>query len=305
MKRRTSLIMGSFSIVLFGLLLLSVPTVYAGLQPAAQNTMKVFVSILPQAYFAKRIGGERVDVSVMVGPGHSPATYEPVPKQIAELGQAKIYFRIGVPFENVWIQRVSKANPKMKVVDTQRGIDLLTMSAHPHGEHAGNHKHKRGMKDPHVWLSPKLAQVLSKNMYDAIISEDSANKAFYEDNLETFLRDLDDMDKDITEILKNLRTRKFMAFHPAWGYFARDYGLAQVPIEVEGKEPTARTLVHLIEKAKKEEIRVVFVQKQFSKKSAEAVARAIGGTVIQIDPLAPDYLENMREIAHAFAKVME
>jgi zinc transport system substrate-binding protein len=305
MKRRTSLMMGPSLIVLLGLLFLSVPPVCAGLQTDAGNRIKVFVSILPQAYFVKRVGEDRVDVSVMVGPGHSPATYEPVPKQIAELSQATFYFGIGVPFENVWIYRVSKANPKMKVIDTQRGINLLTMNAHPHGQHAGNHNHREVLKDPHVWLSLRIAKVLAKNIYDALISEDPTNKPFYEDNLKAFHRDLDKMDKDITEILKNLRTRKFMAFHPAWGYFARDYRLEQVPIEVEGKEPTARTLGHLIEQAKKEEIRVVFVQKQFSKKSAEAVARAIGGTVIQIDPLAPDYLENMREIAHAFAKVME
>jgi zinc transport system substrate-binding protein len=305
MKIRTPLMIGLLGLLILGLLFLSAPPVYAKPLIDPGNRIKVFVSILPQAYFVKRVGGDRVDVSVMVGPGHSPATYEPVPKQIAELSKAKVYFRIGVPFENVWIDRVSKANPNMRVIDTQQGIDLLTMNAHSHGRHARDHGQSKGLKDPHVWLSLRLVKVQAKNVYDALISEDPARKSFFQDNLRAFHRDLDKTDTHITEILKNLRTRKFMAFHPAWGYFARDYGLEQVPIEMEGKEPTARTLGHLVEQAKEEGIMVVFVQKQFSKKSAAAVARAINGKVIQIDPLAADYLDNMRKIAESFAKVMQ
>ncbi|UCG80293.1 MAG: zinc ABC transporter substrate-binding protein [Desulfobacterales bacterium] len=305
MKARTPLLMGPLFMVLLGRVFFIGPPAYAKHPVDPGNTIKVFVSILPQVYFVKRVGGERVDIAVMVGPGHSPATYEPVPKQMAELSKAKLYFRIGVPFENAWMHRLSKANPNMKVIDTQRGIELLAMKTHPHGHHAGAHIHGKGLKDPHVWLSLRRVKVLSKNIYDALVSEDPAHKSFYADNLNAFHHDLDKMDKGIAEILRDLRTRKFMTFHPAWGYFARDYGLEQVPVEIEGKEPTARALGYLIEQAKKEEIRVVFVQKQFSKKSAEAVAWSIGGKVIQIDPLAADYLANMGEIAQAFSKVMQ
>jgi zinc transport system substrate-binding protein len=252
-----------------------------------------------------RVGGDRVDVSVMVGRGHSPATYEPMPKQIAELNKARLYFRIGVPFENVWMDRVSKANPGMRVIDTQHGIDLLAMKAHDHSRHTGKHNYSKGLRDPHIWLSLRLVKIQAKNICDALVDEDPAHMSFYQENLMAFLRDLDETDADITEILKDTKIRKFMAFHPAWGYFARDYGLEQVPIEIEGKEPTARTLAHLIGQAKQEGIRVVFVQKQFSKKSAETVARAINGKVVQIDPLAMDYMNNIREIAEAFAGVMQ
>lgn len=304
MRIRTALLIGSSLILVSGLLFFGSPPAHAKPPTEPETRIKVFVSILPQAYFLTRVGGDRVDVSVMVGPGHSPATYEPVPRQMAELSKAKLYFRIGVPFENVWIERVGKANPDMRVIDTRHGIDLLPMKVHPHRGHPGDRIHGEGLKDPHIWLSPRLVKVQVRSICDALISEDPAHALLYQDNTTAFHRDLDALDADIAQALKNLRTRKFMAFHPAWGYFAQDYRLEQVPIEMEGKEPTARALGHLIEQANEEKIRVIFVQEQFSRKSAEAVARAINGKVIQMDPLARDYLHNMRKIASSFAEVM-
>jgi zinc transport system substrate-binding protein len=270
----------------------------------ANDRIRAFVSILPQVYFVERIGGKRVDVSCMVGPGHSPATYEPMPRQMAELSKATLYFRIGVPFENVWIDRISKSSPDMKVIDTRRGIPLMPMRAHDHAGYRAD-PHDRGLKDPHVWLSLRLASTLAQNIYKAFVSEDPLHQSFYQANLQSLRRDLDELDAEIVEIMKNAKTRKFMVFHPAWGYFAHDYGLEQVPIETEGKDPTAKGLAAVIDKARKEGIKVIFVQKQFSEKSAETVASAIGGKVIQIDPLAGDYLDNMRKIAQTFAEVLQ
>jgi zinc transport system substrate-binding protein len=270
-----------------------------------KKQIKVFVSILPQAYFVERVGGERVDVSVLVGPGHSPATYEPTPRQMAELGKASLYFRIGVPFEDVWMMRISSANPNMKVIDTRRGIVLRPMKAYHPDEVEQHHLDPKGTKDPHVWLSLRLVKIQAQNICNALALEDPAQRAYYEANLRAFHQDLDRLDAEIRETLENLKTRKFMAFHPAWGYFARDYGLEQIPIEVEGKEPSARALANLIKRAKQEGIKVVFVQAQFSTRNAETIARAIGGQIIQIDPLAMDYLENMRKIAETFREVIQ
>ena len=270
-----------------------------------RKSIKVFVSIPPQAYFLESVGGERVDVSVLVGPGYSPATYEPTPRQMAELSRAKVYFRIGVPFENVWIERIIKANPNMKVVDTRRGIELLPMKAHRYGDDEDHHHHGKSLKDPHIWTSPRLVKIQARNICDALIGEDPAHTAYYEDNLKAFHIDLDKLDRKITEILKDLKTPRFMAFHPAWGYFAHDYGLEEIPIEVEGKEPGARALADLIKRVNQEGIKVVFVQAQFSTKNAETVARAIGGRIVRIDPLAKDFLKNMMKIAEAFAEVMQ
>ena len=294
----------SLTLVL-GFVFLSAPRLYSKPSLDSGDRIRLFVSILPQAYFLERVGGERVDVSVMVGRGHSPAMYEPRPKQMTRLSEARLYFRIGVPFENVWMQRISKVNPKMKVIDTRRGIELLSMKADHHGKHQGDHDDGKGLKDPHIWLSLRLVKVQAQNICDALIAEDRAHSGYYQNNLRRFHSDLDRMDAEITETLANLKTRKFMAFHPAWGYFARDYGLEQMPIEVEGKDPNARALADLIKRAKEEGIKVVFVQTQFSAKSAETVAQAIGGRIVQIDPLAKDYLKNMRKIAETFRKVVQ
>ena len=308
MKIRSPFPAGLSCAMVLAIAFLNVALVCPGAASANKKRIKVFVSILPQAYFVERVGGERVDVSVLVGPGYSPATYEPTPRQMAELGKAKVYFRIGVPFENVWITRISRANPHMKVIDTRFGIGLVPMMTHHHGkseQHPEDDDHTRGLKDPHIWLSLRLVKVQAQNICRALVSEDPTQKAYYQDNLRAFHHDLDRLDAEIKKTLQNLKTRKFMAFHPAWGYFACDYGLEQIPVAVEGKEPSARALADLIKRARQEGIKVVFVQAQFSTRNAETVAQAIGGRIARIDPLAKDYLKNMRKIAEAFAKVMQ
>ncbi len=291
--------------LLFGLLLLGGLQRYAAASGHSDETIKVFVSILPQAYFVERVGGDRVDVSVMVGPGQSPATYEPRPRQMAGLPQAKLYFRIGVPFEDVWMDRISKANPEMSVCDTRQGIELLRMKAQHEDAREAGHDHVAGMKDPHIWLSLRLVKIQAKNICDGLVAADPLHRGLYQENLNIFQGDLDTLDAKITNRLKDLKARKFMVFHPAWGYFAQDYGLEQVPIEIEGKQPSARALNRLVEQAKEEGIKVIFVQKQFGKQSAESVARAIGGKVVEMDPLALDYLDNMRRIAETFVQVLQ
>jgi len=292
-------------VAFFAILFLNSPPVCPESPGDSKGRIRVFVSILPQAYFVERVGGERVDVSVLVGPGYSPATYELRPKQMAELAKAQLYFRIGVPFEDVWMTRISKANPHMTVIDTRRDIELRSMKALHHKGAEHQHDETSGLKDPHIWLSLRLVKIQAQNISRALISEDPAHKAYYEDNLRAFKHDLDRLDAEISEIMKDSKRRRFMVFHPAWGYFARDYGLEQIPVEVEGKEPSAKALAHLIIRAKQDGIKVIFVQAQFSTKNAETVARAIGGRIIRIDPLTKDYLKNMIKVAETFRKVMQ
>lgn len=302
---RIALLVALFSLLFLGFALWIAPDLNAKSEMGPSDRIKVFVSILPQVSFAERVGGERVDVSVMVGPGQSPATYEPRPKQMAELNKARLYFRIGVPFENVWMKRISKTNPNMKVIDTRRRIELLSMKAHHRHDDEAHPHHGNEMKDPHIWLSPRLVKIQAENMCAALIAEDFAHRSHYESNLRAFQADLDQLDGEISEILKPIKTRKFMVFHPALGYFARDYALEEITIQRQGKEPSAKTLADLIEQAKEEGIKVVFVQQQFGHASAEMIAHAIGGKVVYIDPLAKDYLENMRKIAETFVEVMQ
>jgi len=278
------------------------------LLPAFAGTpIKVTVSILPQKYFLERIGGDRVDVSVMVLPGANPATYEPKPKQMADLAQSKLYFAIGVPFETVWLNRFAQASPEMTIVETQEGIEKLPMEPkHHHDKNEHRDPEAHSGKDPHVWLSPPLVMVQARNYVSALVKADPEGRASYEANYRQFILELADLDLKIARLFYNEKTgKRFMVYHPAWGYFAAAYGLVQIPVEIEGKSPTPKALQQLIDRARKDGIRVVFVQPQFSTKSAETIAHAIGGRVIAADPLALDWQTNLLHVAEQFKPALK
>lgn len=270
------------------------------------DKLNVTVSIIPQRYFVERIGGDHVTVNVMVEAGGSPATYEPKPEQLKALSDAAAYFSIGVPFENAWLDKIAEANEDMLMVDTIANIERMPMRAHHYDEEEeeGEHEHAEGAPDPHVWLSPELVKVQSQAIYEALAQLDPAHKNEYRANLEAFIAEIDKLEADIKATLSGLKSNKFMVFHPAWGYFARDFGLEQIPIEVGGQEPSAQELAHLIEEAKEEGIQIVFAQPEFSTEDAETIAQDIGGEVLLISPLAPDWLQNMRTVAQTFANAL-
>lgn len=248
--------------------------------------MQIIVSILPQKEFVDQIGGEKVAVMVMIPPGASPATYEPSPGQLQAVSRAKLYVRIGhIPFEKAWMEKIKSANSGMQVVDSSEGIEII-----------GN--------DPHIWLSPALARTQVEHISDALIEIDPDNSEYYARNKEDYLKDLSDLDEDVRNNLSEIKNRKFMVYHPAWGYFARDYQLEQIPIEIEGKEPSASDLVRLTDTARMNNITAVFAAPQFNSESAEVIADEIGGTVVLIDPLAKDYTANMRAVSAAFARYL-
>jgi zinc transport system substrate-binding protein len=259
---------------------------------AGDGLLTVTVSIPPQQYFVERVGGERVHVNVMVEPGADPHTYEPKPEQMRALSRSVAYFSVGVEFEAAWLDRFAAANPRLQIVDTIANIERIPMDG------------EGGEPDPHVWLSPELVKMQSQAIYEALAQLDPEHEGEYRANLEAFIADIDALEADIQEALAGLDSHKFTVFHPAWGYFARDFGLEQIPVEVGGQEPSAQELAHLIEVAKEENIRVVFAQPEFSTQDAETIAREIGGEVLLISPLAPDWLDNMRRVARTFADVL-
>jgi len=340
------------AVLALGLVLLSAGAVLA------EGRVPVFVSIVPQQYFLEKIGGDRVDVSVMVMPGASPATYEPTPRQMTGLARAKAYFAVGVPFESTWLSRFESANPLMRVVRTDEGIRKMPMLAHHHegeeghgpagtpppgprpddgqapggpghgpepghGPMMGNdmaggpghgpgpdHEHgdgEHGILDPHIWLSPRLVKVMAQNIYQGLVAIDPAGQPEYTVNLNAFLEELDALDGRLTSVLSALPKdrRAFMVFHPSWGYFARDYGLRQIPIESEGKEPSPGELARIVEMGKEQRIPVVFVQPQFSERSAKVIASEMGAKVVPLDPLAPDWKGNLLRVAEAFRQALE
>lgn len=267
----------------------------------AADPLSVFVSILPQKYFVERIGGNRVQVLVMVGPGQSPETYEPTPRQMVKLSQANLYFRIGVPFENIWLKRIIAANPNMEVVDCREDIPLLpTGETHGTGEEDEGH----GATDPHLWTSPVLVKKMAVHIRNALAAVDPAYSYQFEANYQAFVQELEQLDRFIRQTLADVTHHRFMVFHPAWRYFAHTYGLEEIAIEQAGKEPGAKSLAALIEWGRREGVRAIFVQKQSSRASAEVVARAIGAKIITLDPLAEDYVNNLRYVATVLARVL-
>ncbi len=267
--------------------------------------LQIVVSILPQKYFVERVGGEYVSVEVMVEPGASPATYEPKPQQLRMLSKADAYISIGVPFENAWMNRITAANPEVLIVDTTQGIERMPMAAHIHDEEREkSHTDELENPDPHIWLSPQLVKVQAQTIYKALVQLTPEQADIYQANLESFLSDIEALDTELRESLAGLEQQKFMVFHPAWGYFARDYELEMIPIEVGGTEPSAAELAILIAEAKKEKIKVIFAQPEFSTRDAETIAQEIGGEVLLLDPLAPNWLENLRHVSQTLAKVL-
>jgi len=276
----------------------------------ASETIPVFVSIPPQKYFVEKIGGEFVSVSVMVGPGANAHTFEPKPAQMTGLAKARIYFAVGMEFENVWLDRIAAANPGLIIVHTEKGIERIPMKDHhsddEHKAFSDKHEEHHGIPDPHIWLSPPLVKVQAKNILDGLTAADSEHQSAYLPNYETFIKETDALDAELRGIFaeKGNHTR-FMVFHPSWGYFAQTYGLEQAAVEIEGKEPKPAQLAQLIGYAQKEGIRVVFVQPRFSVKNAETIAKAIQGQVAFADPLAEDWAKNLRDVAEKFKAALK
>jgi zinc transport system substrate-binding protein len=268
----------------------------------ADEPLPVFVSILPQKYFVERVGGEWVQVSVMVGPGQSPETYEPTPQQIAKLARASLYFRIGFPFEDRWLKSMRAANPALKLISCWEGIPLLP-TAETIAIDGATKGSKRGA-DPHIWTSPPLVKIMAARIKKALAATAPAHRHEFERNYQAFIQDLEQLDQYIHHTLTEITRRRFMVFHPAWGYFASTYGLEEIAIEQAGKEPGAKTLALLMEQARRENIQTIFAQKQFSRSNVETVARAIGAEVVTLDPLAEDYISNLRQVTLALAEAL-
>ncbi len=297
------------------LLIYSLVLFIAGCSQQEERTDKihVVVSIMPLAEFVEKIGGDRVTVSVMVPPGASPHTHEPTPGQLVKVSRADMYVKVGSPveFELVWLDRIISMNKNMLVNDASFNIELVKVGCryvdseglHKHEAHT-QEQHNRGY-DPHIWLSPKNAKIMVRNIYNGFISIDPNNKNYYIANKEEYLNLLSSLDHDIEQILQEKSIREFMVYHPAWSYFAKDYNLAQIPVETEGKEPTAHGMERLIKHAKERNIKIIFASPQFNMKSAEVIAREINGLVVLIDPLEKEYIANMRKISKALAEVME
>lgn len=262
-------------------------------QKEEQNV--ITVSIIPQKYFVELLAGNNYAINVMIPPGASPASYEPSPKQMKDLDASGIYLAVGhLGFEKAWLPRLEKNHPKLKIIDTSSGIPLIT-EEHQDGEvHEDGHHHHG--TDPHIWMSPKQAKQMVHNLASGLILHDNACKDLIIQNRDSLLTVLDTMDSLFTVSLEQLENKKFIIFHPALTYLARDYGLEQISMEFEGKEPSPAHLKKIVDRARAENIRVLFIQKEFDVENATQLAKEIDGQLIRIDPLAANWEEQMWDI---------
>ena len=261
----------------------------------------VFTSILPQKFFVEQIAGDKLEVEVMVQPGKSPATYEPLPEQVMRLSDAAIFFKIGVPFEKAFLPKISKSLPQLKIVDTSAGIEKRYLQKHSHSDgshHAHQHQHEpQAALDPHIWLSPLLVKSQAAIIYETLVDLDPENSEFYHQNYQDFLNNLEQLHLNLVEIMEPVKGETILVFHPSFGYFTDLYGLEQIAIESGGKEPSPAHLQEVIQQAKDLNSRVIITQPEFSLKSAELIAKAIEGSVISLNPLDPDYFFNLKNMA--------
>ncbi|CAB1276697.1 metal ABC transporter solute-binding protein, Zn/Mn family [Candidatus Nitrosacidococcus tergens] len=272
---------------------------------AENHPIPIFVSIIPQKYFIERIGGSRVHVSVMIKQGQNEETYDPTPKQMVKLAQAEFYFRIGIPLEIIWLESIAKTNPHIKIIDNRNDIPLLPISADTLPEKIEDNGIPYESMDPHIWTSPPLVKIIAKNIRDTLITAEPTYKNQFEKNYQQFIQDLNNLDKFIRNTLSGITQHDFMVFHPAWRYFARTYGLHEIAIEHEGKEPGAKSLASFIELGRRKNIKTIFIQNQFSRTHAQLIAQSIGAKLISLDPLSEHYEANLRHVATTLASVLK
>lgn len=280
----------------------------------AKANIQVTVSIQPQVFFLEKIGGEKVSINLLVPAGRNPATYAPTPLQIAKLVKSALYFAIGMPFENRLMPKIKNIARNTRIIETQQNIQKRQLENHfdadQHHEHEADEEetsdqdHQIGY-DPHIWLNPLLVKTLAETIKNALSEYDPSGTTFYHQNYLNFLSELDQLHSKLKLILAPLSGKTIYVFHPSYGYFTDAYGLRQKAIELEGKRPKAKELAQFIKTAKKENVRVIFVQPQFDRNTARKIASSIKGKVITLDPLAEKYLQNLETMAQKIVSALQ
>ncbi|MCF8231387.1 MAG: zinc ABC transporter substrate-binding protein [Bacteroidales bacterium] len=260
--------------------------------PTNPDKKKVLtVSIMPQKYITGQIAGKNYRVNVLVPPGASPATYEPTPRQLEKLSHSPAYLRVGhIGFEKAWIEKIRDASKNMEVVDCSKGLKLIE---------------RNGRVDPHIWTSPEMVIGMARNISKALKKIDPENARQFENNFQTFTKDVRELQEKMHSMLKTNREKSFLIYHPALAYYSREFGVKQIPIETEGKEPSASHMQQIIRTAQNKNIKTVLIQQQFDQSSAKTIAREIDADVVTINPLAENWPETMLDITQKLVKTFK
>lgn len=274
---------------------------------SAKEKLVVAVSLAPYATMLKSIAGDYIDIVTMIPPGADPHTYEPKPDVLKAFSKASVYFTDGSGMDKAWLPRFKGVNKRVETVDVTDGIEWILQDAHGkdvQGKDSKDaHAHEKLTLDPHLWTSPKQALKVMSNMRSALSKYDPDNNNVYVMRFSRMIQTLEKVGKDVARAVYSLpkEARTFIVFHPSFGYLARDYGLKQLTIEVNGKEPKPKDLKKLVQEGKKNNVRLVFVQPQFSKRSAETIATELVASVVTVNPLDADYLESTRTLIKAIS----
>lgn len=262
-----------------------------------QEIPTLTVTLEPLRYFTEAIAGDKFQVVSMVPKGSNPETYDPTPQQLVRLNQSQAYFRIGyIGFEQAWMERLEANAPQLKIVDTSRKVHLIKGKGHYHGDH-----YHEGGVEPHIWNSAQNAMVITRNIYTALCELDANNQAYYKQRLDSIQQVIKQTDQTIKETLQHADST-FLIYHPALSYFARDYGLTQISIEEDGKEPSPAQLSKLIEQCREKQAKTIFVQQEFDTRNAQLIADELGIPVTPINPLNYNWTEEMLHIASSLKK---
>ena len=263
--------------------------------PAISAAQGVFVSIPPQEFLVDWLAGDLVNVEVLLPPGASPATYEPTPKQMATLDRSKLYLQIGAPFEDPVLAKVADLMPELRVVDCRTGVELEPIGG-------DGHDHGFGLLDPHIWLDPQRMKTIANTTAEALQALLPGASPEIKKRLAALHEAIDDTDARIGEALAPFSGHTLLVFHPAYGYFTRRYGLIQKAVEMDGKVPSARRMATVVDELRNQPVPALFVQPQFSRSAAERVAAALDCQLVEIDPLAGDYLANLEAMSDSIVK---
>ncbi|HKK42612.1 MAG TPA: zinc ABC transporter substrate-binding protein [Bacteroidales bacterium] len=256
----------------------------------------ITVSIEPFRYFVEAIGGNDFTINVMVPPGADPHVYEPYPDQVTKLSRSSAFISDGyMGFEKTWLNRFYETNSAMKHLALGDSINLIS-SPHSHGDEG---------VDPHFWVSPKSGLIMASSVKNFLTGLNPSHSAVYQANYDSLLLKIDSLDKRAERLFSSAANKAFMIFHPDLTYLARDYGLEQIPVEYEGKEPSPSHMRDLIDIARKDNIKVIFVQREFDEKAAKTIAQQVGAGLVTIDPLSGDWLRSTSDAIDAVYDSLE
>ncbi len=269
----------------------------------------IFCTITPQKYFIEKIVGGHYEVIPLIDKGQNHHTLSPTPSQIAALSNSTLFFTIGLEGEKTIVDKIKKSHSSVSIVDLLSGLSLRYLEhdhEHCDHDHAGHNSHIQTgeMADPHVWLSPKRVKIMAATIYRTMVATDSVNAEEYKQNLVTFTAELDSLDNELSISMLPYAGRSILVYHEAFGYFAEDYGLTQVTIEAGGKEPDPKTLARIIDAAAAIKPAAIFVQPQFSDRSARILANELRCKVVTVDPIPENYINDMRKIALIFREYL-